>query len=702
MSGPDRHHPVIQLLNDMETLRRLLRLYPEGHPALQPARDRLTASTNGLASPDGASLGIATGQVVYKGEELAISPALPCSRLVSLLFQLGLAAVRLSFPAAAKGLAALVARLALVREPPGESEREQLLASQAEFSGVELVALDLSSVQLVDEASVSSREATRFAWSELARRLQSRGSFLFGGALDGGQIGPGVVLALLAKVPDQATLLDHLFSQIAEVVRTSGEGLRAPLWREARAFLAELLGLLDPDRKALAIASAARHLPLAGMPGVAEEPLVRAEVLLDVVEYMLTNQIDVPAVVQRTVYRLAAPSADQPVELPAEVVRRARALMPLLPLAGPEPPLGDDDAAGAAQMAGAGVGSQGAAELLSALGESELHAHLLRALGEAVTLWPHEPAGERAALRLAEEFVTALDLGDLQTAQRLATLVTAAPTAEPRDAACRGGVGAAVRAMRGGERQNGAMIVAILTTLGERALPAVIEALADEENLAVRKRLIEVVARQGQNAVPHLLPCLDDPRWFVVRNAVFILRRLGHREMLPQLKALLPSARPQVVAEALKAMVAFDDPDWLRLLQQELASDDEQRQLAVISVASRIRHPLVVRALVDRLRQRLGQRLRDDVVGIELICALGRLSDQAALPVLQQVVELKQWRVPYSIAALRREAAVSIAMLDGQEARRVAAALARDRDQELAAAVRAAMQRPAATSEDGE
>jgi len=44
MSGPDLRHPVIQLQNDMETLKRLLRLCAEGHPSLGPARERLAAA----------------------------------------------------------------------------------------------------------------------------------------------------------------------------------------------------------------------------------------------------------------------------------------------------------------------------------------------------------------------------------------------------------------------------------------------------------------------------------------------------------------------------------------------------------------------------------------------------------------------------------------------------------------------------------
>jgi hypothetical protein len=702
MTGPDRSHPLIQLLIDMETLRRLLRLYPGGHPSLAPARERLAASSAAVAAVGDSSIAISTGQVMWNGEELKIPGSLPCHRLVGLLFQLGIAAVRLRFPEAEQGLLDLVGRLSTTREPPGEAERQELLRDPELLAGVELVPLDLSNVQLVDSDAVTSHEAPRFAWSELARRLDARGSFLFAGKIQAGELAPGVVAELLERVADKATLLDHLFSQIAEVVRAAPDAQRSLMWREAQAFLGELLAMLDPDRTSLAIAAAAKHLPLMGAPRDGLEPLVRGEVLLDAVEYMLNNEIPVPAVVQRAVYRLAAPPDDQPVALPDEVVRRARALLHRLPLADQALPIPDTLGLSLEVLADAAVGTSGAGELLAAVSEGELHAHLLRVLGEAVTLWPRESVGERAALRLAEEFVTAIDLGDLASAERLAPLVSAAPAAEARDFACRNGVAAGARVLRSADKTAGSTVVTILAALGERALPFVLAELTEEKSLAARKRLLEAVARQGMRAVPYLLPLLDDPRWYVVRNAVFVLRHLGYREMLARVKPLVAGAEPQVVAEVLKAMVAFEDPDWLRFLQRQLDNPDERRRAAAVNLASRIRHPQVVRLLAERLRQRLAGRAREEPLTLELIRALGRLRDAAALPVLQQLLALKQWRHLSSIAGLRREAAVAVAMLEGAEARRVATALTADRDAQVAAAVRSALRRPAPAREESE
>jgi HEAT repeat protein len=205
--------------------------------------------------------------------------------------------------------------------------------------------------------------------------------------------------------------------------------------------------------------------------------------------------------------------------------------------------------------------------------------------------------------------------------------------------------------------------------------------------MVVRKRLLEAVLRYGDRAVPYVRQLLQDDRWFVVRNAIFLLRRLGDRIMLPAIKKLLPHARPQVAGEILKALVAFQDPEWLPLLRQELEQEDPERVAAALNVASRIRHPAVVRLLVERLRQQGGLKLREPIT-LDLIAALGRLRDPAALPALREILELKQWRYPFSLAPLRREAAQAIAQLEGAEARELAQRLAAGKDEELAEAVR--------------
>lgn len=695
MVGTDLDGGLVQLLNDLETLRRSLRLYPPSHPALQPARQRIRARVLGLADEgEAAVLSFGPDQLFWDGESVSLPEAAPAVRLVALLFHLGLAALRLHFPQACDGLPDLVGRIATLHEPPGESDRTYLLAEAASLSGVELVPLDLSGVQVVSPAAPVPPRGSRPVWAELARRLARDGAFPLSGKIREGELTPGIVLDLLATTSNPETLFDHLFMQLGEIVRAGPEARRQTAHSETREFFAELLRLLDPERQKLAVAVALRHLPVVG-----ERDLwVSAELLLDAVELMLVERAPIPDVVQRALHRLAAPLSEQRPDMPEELAERARQLLAQVPLtqlvdvtslvAGDEPPP---------------AGWEGATwvrEFVSELGEEQIRLHLVRLLQETITLWPGEPVARRAAVRLAEELAAALDVGDVATAVRLAPLLAAASDSEAQQVASEIGVPAAVRAFKAYDRRHHADLTAVLVALGESALPAVLAALADEESLAVRKRLLEVVARQGERAFPFLLPLLDDPRWFVVRNAAFLLRRLGHPDAAWLLKSRISGSQPKVLAEILKALVALQDPDWFTLLLQNLDSDDEERCRVALEVASRIRHPEVVGALLERLSPRIGGRLREPF-SLELIHALGRLRDPAALPIMREILALRQWRYSFPLAPARREAAVAVARLEGPDAHALALELARSGDQAAAEGVRMATQKRREPEEDG-
>ena len=694
MADTDAHGAIVRLLNELETLRRSLRLYPPSHPALQPARARIRSRVSALGE-DGevAVLSFGPDQLFWNGEKVSLPRSAPAVKLVGLLFHLGLAALRLRFPHASDGLSDLAGRIASLHEPPGESDRAYLLAEADTLSGVELVPLDLSGVQLASPQAPTPPDGSRLVWAELARRLARDGAFPLAGGISEGELTPGMVLDLLSRTPQPETLFDRLFLQLAEIVRARPEARRTAAVADTREFFAELVHLLDPERQKLAVAVALRHLPVVG-----ERDLwVAIELLLDTVEFMLVAQLPIPDVVQRALHRFAAPLSEQDPEMPEELAARARHLLAQVPLT----QLADvtRHVIGEPPPPAAWEGAAWVREFVGELGEEPVRLHIVRLLQEAITLWPGEQVATRAAVRLAEEFSAALDVGDVATAVRLAPLLAAASDPEARRVASESGVPAAIRAFKAYDRNHHPDLTAVLVALGESAIPAILEALADEESLAVRKRLLEVVARQGERAFPYLLPMLDDPRWFVVRNAAFLLRRLGHPDAVRLLKARLPGSKPKVLAEILKGLVALQDPDWFSLLLLSLDSEDEERRRVAIEVASRIRHPDVVRALLERLSPRIGGRLREPFT-LELINALGRLRDPAALPAMREILEMRQWRFSFSLAPARREAAAAVARLDGPDARALTLELARSDDQAVAEGVRMAMQARREPEED--
>ena len=71
----------------------------------------------------------------------------------------------------------------------------------------------------------------------------------------------------------------------------------------------------------------------------------------------------------------------------------------------------------------------------------------------------------------------------------------------------------------------------LILALGASASHGLLEALAAEQDRGRRLRLIELAASLGAAIVPETRRLLADPRWYVVRNMVLLLRRVrivGH------------------------------------------------------------------------------------------------------------------------------------------------------------------------------
>ncbi|MGV8041002.1 MAG: HEAT repeat domain-containing protein [Thermoanaerobaculaceae bacterium] len=691
---------ILRALNDVETLRRSLRLYPETHPALQPARERIRASVAALAGEERqATVGIGPDRFFWNMEEVAAPASAPALQLIRVLFNLGVGAVRLDLGQAAEGLSALSTRLSQLKEPPTAEERASLFEPAELLPGVELVPIDLSGVQVVDAGAEDvAKGGSRNVLRELAQRLGRDGAFALAGQINEGELTAGMVAAILEESRDPETLFEHLFQQLGEVVRVRDESRRRMLLTEVREFLGELVSLLAPERARMAVVVALRHLPVAGDHERSVEPLVAAEILLDAVELMLVQAAPIPETVVRVLYRMAAPPSERPPEVGDESSARARRLLAQIPLESPARHADSEEWFGLIMQP---QSVEALHEIAGSLEPQAVRAHLTAVLREAATIWPTEACGTAASRRLGEELVVAIDEGDLEAAARLAPVVASLRDPEVRASACAAAAGAAVQALRTLEKESHAGVTSVLLALGEKALPTILEALAEEEGMGARKRLLEVVGRHGAAALPHIRPMLSDPRWYVVRNAIFLLRRLGDREAGATLRLMLGRARPQVVEEILKTLVALQDPQWLTALLRVLDSDDPERQTVAVRVASHIQHPQVVRALAERLRARQGGKLREPLT-VELIQAAGRLRDPSFLPALRSILGLSQWRHTFALGPLKREAAVAVAMLEGSEAAQLARALAADKDRELAAAVRAAVHTPGKVAEEAE
>jgi len=84
--------------------------------------------------------------------------------------------------------------------------------------------------------------------------------------------------------------------------------------------------------------------------------------------------------------------------------------------------------------------------------------------------------------------------------------------------------------------------------VGPRAHPALLEVLATSKDRAVRKLVLGILHSSGGVSKEHLLPLLNDPRWYVVRNAVHLAAKSGDPGLSGHLERLLSHPEPACAA----------------------------------------------------------------------------------------------------------------------------------------------------------
>src|SRR5438552_587962 len=167
--------------------------------------------------------------------------------------------------------------------------------------------------------------------------------------------------------------------------------------------------------------------------------------------------------------------------------------------------------------------------------------------------------------------------------------------------------------------------------------------LAEEPDRRVRIRMCEVLARVGVPAIPPLLSRLVDKRWFVVRNALYTLRKIGHASAFPAIVAVLEHPDPRVRLEAVRVAIQVDRGAARAPVLRRVHDPDTAVRRAAISAVGTLGND----GAVPELRKVLlgsGARSEDDAeVQLGTIRALASIGTSAALDVLEAAVSRRTW-----------------------------------------------------------
>jgi hypothetical protein len=167
--------------------------------------------------------------------------------------------------------------------------------------------------------------------------------------------------------------------------------------------------------------------------------------------------------------------------------------------------------------------------------------------------------------------------------------------------------------------------------------------LATEPLRRVRIRMCEVLARLGPPAVPSLVARLADKRWFVVRNALYTLRKIGDASAFPAAVGVLEHRHARVRLEAVRVAVQLGGTAArTTVLRRVHDADASVRRAAIAAVAVPGNEDAV--AELRKIVSRAGARTEDDVeLHVEAIRALAAIGTASARGALQAIARRRTW-----------------------------------------------------------
>jgi len=233
---------------------------------------------------------------------------------------------------------------------------------------------------------------------------------------------------------------------------------------------------------------------------------------------------------------------------------------------------------------------------------------------------------------------------------------------------------------RGARGREG--IDAVLVALEERSVGPLLQALAEEEDLLVRRAIVEIVTRIGRVAVPTILENLADSRWYMVRNMITVLGSLGMPDLAPHVAATLSHPDLRVKKEAIKALSKIPHPSAVTALCELCFFPEETVALTATAALASKKEAEAVVALYRRAAAKLilypNYRLAH-----EAIDSLRAIGTDDAITALEEILAMRALWCTEKFRAMKFHALRSISKMRGERPREILDRVRRSPDRSM-------------------
>lgn len=176
---------------------------------------------------------------------------------------------------------------------------------------------------------------------------------------------------------------------------------------------------------------------------------------------------------------------------------------------------------------------------------------------------------------------------------------------------------------------------------GGMIIPFLIDALMNEETQSFRSLLMSLIRQYGDAIVPEALSRLNDSRWFVKRNMLYLLTGCKSEQIIPYVRPYCGHENPKVSLEAIKCLLSLEDRFGVERIQEYLRSGTQAEIEQAISLLSAYRIKDAVPDLVQILRNKVINKTTLSQK-IAVIQALGNIGGLRSLDAFREIIFRKK------------------------------------------------------------
>lgn len=203
-------------------------------------------------------------------------------------------------------------------------------------------------------------------------------------------------------------------------------------------------------------------------------------------------------------------------------------------------------------------------------------------------------------------------------------------------------VGLLAEILDSGIEIDGTVFAEFMNYLEKNAIEPFVKYLGELKTIRARKSVIEALITIGKKDIQALSRGLNDQKWYVVRNIIYILRKIGDRKAIEYLLKTVRHADIRVRKEVIKALGELGGKEGIQTLRECLDDPDMQVRISAVKSFAAIGSEAAKRITLDKIAEK-NFKEKDFEEKREFFEALSRWKDKEVLDFLVKILKTRSF-----------------------------------------------------------